>query len=375
MRPDPMTTVRRVRTMVALLGLVGVASSATAAAPSSGAARPARASIQDSTIRGMTVSTPRGSSVWASDDMVSTIAELKGLGVNWIAIHPYLSIDTDGTVSWRRSRGRRGETSPAAETEPGEAPDWLRRPIEEAHRQGVKILIKPHIAHWRAYAWRGDISYGTDQEWERFFSSYERWIVQVAAFSRGADGFVVGTELEGTVHHEQRWRDIIAAVRDVYDGPVTYAANWDRYERVGFWDALDSVGIQAYFPVLDESRVAAGEIPTQEAFDRGWSDIMARLRAYSERVGKPVVFTEAGYNNSPRAPYEPWDWESRGDGALLQQRCMIAALRAIENEPIVHGAFLWKWFPGDRIPRDFAMAAPEIRRIIADHWFDGSSPP
>ena len=102
---------------------------------------------------------------------------------------------------------------------------------------------------------------------------------------------------------------------------------------------------------------------------------MAGLRAYSERVGKPVVFTEAGYNNSPRAPYEPWDWEAPGDGALLQQRCLIAALRAIENEPSVLGAFLWKWFPGDRIPRDFAMVEPEIRRIIAGHWREGPSRP
>ena len=361
--------------MVALVGLAGVAASAVAVPPSSGAAHLSSGPAQDSAIRGMTVSTPRGSSVWASDDMVSTIAELKALGVNWIAIHPYLSISTDGTVSSRRSRVRRGGTSPAAESEPGEAPEWLRRPIEEAHRQGVKILIKPHIAHWRDYAWRGDISYDTEREWERFFSSYERWIVQIAAFSRGADGFVVGTELGGTVHHEQRWRDVIAAVRDVYDGPVTYAATWDRYERVGFWDALDSVGIQAYFPVLDESRVRAGDVPSQEAFDRGWSDIMAGLRAYSKRVGKPVVFTEAGYNNSPRAPYEPWDWRARGDGALLQQRCLIAALRAIENEPNVLGAFLWKWFPGERMPRDFAMAEPEIRRIIAGHWLDGPSRP
>ena len=51
-------------------------------------------------IRGMTVSTPRGSEVWAGEDMVATIAELKALGVNWIAIHPYGRVRTDGTVGW-----------------------------------------------------------------------------------------------------------------------------------------------------------------------------------------------------------------------------------------------------------------------------------
>ena len=47
---------------------------------------------------------------------------------------------------------------------------------------------------------------------------------------------------------------------------------------------------------------------------------------------------------------------------------MIAALRAISAEPSVQGAFLWKWYPGDRLPGDFAMAAPNIRRVIRDHW-------
>ena len=335
-------------------------------------------------INGMTVSTPRGSSAWASDDMVGTIGELKGLGVNWIAIHPYGRVSTDGTVSWSWPRRRRGDGGEAPRgrpdgadsgspnpqdgaAAPDAAPEWLRRPIEEAHRQGLKILVKPHLENWRDYEWRGDIRYDSDAEWDRFFTTYTEWIVTLASFSGGADAFAVGTELGGTAHHEGRWRAVIGSVRDVYDGHLTYAANWDAYERVGFWDALDSVGIQAYFPVL-ESPPPNGNVPPQRAFDDGWRDIMARVRAFSAQVGKPVVFTEAGYNNSPTAPYQPWDWDDRGDAEELQIRCMIAALQAIAAEPSVMGAFLWKWYPGDRVPRDFAMAAPNIRRVIRDHW-------
>lgn len=339
----------------------------------------------------MTVSTPRGSSAWASDEMVATIAELEGMGVNWIAIHPYGRVRTDGTVSWSLPRrGRRGgapgagaagaaggaqPNAPGGRDTAGEnvsdatvtPPDWLRRPIDEAHRLGVKILVKPHLENWRDYEWRGDIRYHSDPEWDRFFSTYTEWIVRLAAFSEGADAFVVGTELGGTTHHENRWREVIGAVREVYGGPLTYAANWDAYERVAFWDALDWVGIQAYFPLLDEA-AANGEIPPQSAFDDGWRDIMRRVADFSVRVGKPVVFTEAGYNNSPTAPYQPWDWKAQGDAEELQMRCMIAALGAIAAEPTVQGAFLWKWYPGGRVPRDFAMAAPAIRRIISEHW-------
>lgn len=351
----------------------------------------ALAAPQATPINGMTVSTPRGSSAWASDEMVATIAELKEMGVNWIAIHPYGRVRTDGTVSWSLPRRRRrpaatvatgagaaggarpnatgGRETPGASASgvPDTPPDWLRRPIEEAHRLGVKILVKPHLENWRDYEWRGDIRYHSDEEWDRFFSTYTEWIVRLAAFSEGADAFVVGTELGGTTDHEHRWREIIGAVREVYAGQLAYAANWDAYERVAFWDALDWVGIQAYFPVLDEA-AANGDIPPQSAFDDGWRDIMRRVADFSDRVGKPVVFTEAGYNNSPTAPYQPWDWKARGDAEELQMRCMIAALGAIAAEPTVQGAFLWKWYPGDRVPRDFAMAAPSIRRIISEHW-------
>ena len=337
----------------------------------------AEAGGQAAKINGMTVSTPRGSSAWASDDMVSTIAELKALGVNWIAIHPYGRVSTDGTVRWswpRRRRGRAGEAPTGQATRPRSgaempeiAPEWLRRPIDEAHRQGIKILVKPHLENWRDYEWRGAIRYETDEEWERFFSTYTQWIVQLAEFSEGADAFAVGTELDGTVHHEARWRSIVGGVRAVFSGHLTYAANWDAYERVGFWNALDSVGIQAYFPVLDQAP-ANGETPPQSAFDAGWRAIMDRVSDFSARTGKPIVFTEAGYNNSPTAPYQPWDWEADGDAEELQIRCMIAALRAISAEPLVQGAFLWKWYPGDRLPGDFAMAAPNIRRVIRDHW-------
>ena len=270
-------------------------------------------------------------------------------------------------MSWALPRRGRDTTGGNASGVADTAPDWLRRPIDEAHRLGVKILVKPHLENWRDYEWRGDIRYHSDEEWDRFFSTYTEWIVRLAGFSEGADAFVVGTELGGTTQHEGRWREVIGAVREVYAGPLTYAANWDAYERVAFWDAVDWVGIQAYFPVLDEAP-ADGQTPPQSAFDDGWRDIMRRVADFSVRVGKPVVFTEAGYNNSPTAPYQPWDWEVRGAAEELQIRCMIAALRAIAAEPTVRGAFLWKWYPGDRVPRDFAMAAPSIRRIISEHW-------
>lgn len=340
-----------------LLILTVVAAALTALAPPAAAQAPP--------INGITVSTPRGSSEWGRDEMLPTLDELADLGANWVAIHPYARIERDGTVRWRRREG----------PDTGQPPEWLRRPIREAHRRGLKILIKPHLAHWRAWEWRGQIAFDSAAEWDRFFRGYEAWIVELADLSRDADAFVVGTELEATVQHESEWRRIIARVRERHPGPLTWAANWDGYRRVGFWDALDWVGIQAYFPLVREAGRRTGE-PSDEELERGWQRIMDELRGFSARLDLPVVFTELGYNASPVAAHEPWNYDvpavPTSEG--LQARCMTAALRAVLAEPSVLGAFLWKWYPGDRTPRDFVLSSPAMRRVISDHWMPGRAP-
>ena len=57
-------------------------------------------------MRGMTVSCPIWGQIWGSNAMVESLEELRGLGVRWVAIHPYAVIRRDGSVRFR----------PAAET-------------------------------------------------------------------------------------------------------------------------------------------------------------------------------------------------------------------------------------------------------------------
>ena len=79
---------------------------------------------------------------------------------------------------------------------------------------------------------------------------------------READAFVVGTELDRILNHEAEWRTLIAEVRSIMKVPLTYAANWTDYKRVPFWDALDVIGIQAYFPVASKPNSTPKEIQT-----------------------------------------------------------------------------------------------------------------
>lgn len=327
------------RSPAALVGLLLLGASLAAAEP------PTR-------IRGITISTHRSNGAWDSDTLDATYADLKSLGVNWVAIHPYAGISRDGTVRFQ-------------ELDPESPPRWLRRPIEEAHRQGIRILIKPHLAHWRSgFSWRGDIAFDDEASWRRFFDTYGEWIAALARAARDADALVVGTELDATVHRERQWRRAIARVRAETPASLTYAANWSDYHRVPFWKALDAIGVQAYFPL------ASAPGADEEQLRQSWREGMRGLRELAERLDKDVVFTELGYPHNFDAPVRPWAFGSDGPAAApVAEACLRAALEAIDDEPRVIGAFLWKWFPLPRTRgRDFELDTPGMRRVIRAAW-------
>ncbi len=308
-------------------------------------------------VKGMTISCPRDGSEWGDDPTVESMKTLKAMGVNWICIHPYAGIRNNGEVAqWRNLK-----------LDP--APNWLTRPIREAHKLGLKILIKPHIGYWGSkFSWRGAIEFQSDVEWQRFFKSYEKWVIELAKASKEADAFAVGTELDKTLSYDKEWRSVIAGVRKEFKGPLTYAANWTDYKRVGFWDALDQIGIQAYFPILTKpSEVKSA--PALSAIRQGWKELRTTLVNYSKKIGKKIVFTELGYNRSSDAPYKPWEYQTGGPEAeLSQERCLQAALEVIQSEEAITGAFLWKWFPGDYNARKFAKSTPNMRSVIRNAW-------
>jgi len=303
-------------------------------------------------VHGITISTHTDGRDWASAEMGPTMREIRELGAGWVAIHPYAAVRGDGSVRFR-------------EIDPAHPPAHVVEPIRVAHALGLKILIKPHLAYWGSpFAWRGDIAFERDEEWRRFWDDYGRWIVGLAAVAREADGFVVGTELDLTLGHDTEWRRIIREVREVSPAPLTYAANWTDYERVPFWDALDVIGIQAYFPV------ASTRDPTEEQLRAGWTTRMERLGSFARRQRRHIVFTELGYNRSHSAALRPWDARTDDQAAEpVQQACLRVALNAIHDEPMVIGAFLWKWFPlPSPLGRDFQLATPAMKAVIREAW-------
>jgi hypothetical protein len=318
--------------------------------------RPTPPQPQHEAVRGMTVSCQTWGWEWGTDEMVEQMRLLQTMRVNWIAIHPYAGIRGDGSVVTHRRW--------YADTH------WLTRPIAEAHRLGLKIMIKPHLAYWGSpFSWRGDIAFETDDQWQRFFSQYETWVTRAAEVCAEADAFVVGTELDRTLHRQSDWRRVIASVRGCFEGPLTYSANWTHYEQVPFWDALDVIGIQAYFPLAD-----APGLPEPKALRKAWASRLDQLGAFARRHNRKIVLTELGYSRSAQAAVRPWDGREGGEHAEeTQARCLTAALEALEDDKDVVGTFLWKWFAGPTTRENFLMSTPAMRRVITEHWGEATN--
>ena len=317
-----------------------------------------------SIVRGVTISCQTWGREWGFDGFADELSDLKSLGANWVAIHPYARIGADGSVAGL------GQDA----LDPDAPPEWLAVPLRQARRHGMGLLIKPHLAYWGSpFSWRGAIEFADPDANERFWREYSDWIVALARVTSEADAFSVGTELDRLLADEDRWRALITRVRAVSAAQLTYAANWDAFERVGFWDALDAVGVQAYFPLAPGAPGADFELDSK-ALRRSWREVLTSLRRVSERSGKPVVFTELGYHPSPFPASRPWDdATAKGEDWEVARRLQLELLRVsldvlAEEASWLRGAFLWKWFVGETRRATFELDTPPVREVIRDAW-------
>ena len=115
-------------------------------------------------------------------------------------------------------------------------------------------MVKPQI--WISNgAFTGNMSMPTKEDWEKFESSYEEFILLFAQMAEEtqSDIFCIGTELKTFINERPEfWVNLIRKVKKVYHGNLTYAANWDEYAKTPFWSQLDYIGVNAYFPLCEK---------------------------------------------------------------------------------------------------------------------------
>eukprot|EP00959_Pyramimonas_sp_CCMP1952_P095295 1992706-Pyramimonas_sp.AAC.1 len=73
-------------------------------------------------------------------------------------------------------------------------------------------------------------------------------LTAACAFSVTFGGNISRMNQRSAVVREE-WKKLVADVRGVFSSRITYAANFDEYSEVDWWQHLDMIGINAYFPL------------------------------------------------------------------------------------------------------------------------------
>jgi hypothetical protein len=218
----------------------------------------------------------------------------------------------------------------------------LAHAIQGAHGLGLKVLFKPHVdLSADPDHWRGEIGRGFDaKQWSDWFDSYSQFILHYAllANQNGVDEFCVGTELSLAQARDAVWRKLVGEIRAVFHGPLVYAANFGDEYKLGWWDAVDYIGVDAYYPLTLQVH------PSLAALKLSWKAIGLYLAGLSIRENRQILFTEIGYRSMQGAASRPGDyWSSAPPDAGDQEIAYQAVFESVYHQPWFAGMFWWTW--------------------------------
>ena len=268
---------------------------------------------------------------YGSDRSKAQLERLRDLGVTHVALTPFAGLKDLSSAEIHLS------------SDPTLTDDHLLREAENARALGLAVTMKPHIWSWQFWKLgrsRQDIDPDDIQAWE---AAYTRFAVHYATLAQQMDAalFCVGLEyLQVTKKHPGLWGRVADACRDVFDGPLTYAANWwEEAEAFADWSHFDLIGVNAYYPL------SKAEDPGLTELIEGWQPHIASLCELASRHDRPIVLCEAGLRAISGAAEKPWEHGGGGTpDPELQARAYLALLRAFSDQPWWRGVYWWKWF-------------------------------
>lgn len=257
---------------------------------------------------------------------------LRAAHTQWVAVVAagYLPTTTATTITWT---------------------NWSRRNyaagIRTIRQRGLRVLFKPYLwSHefWTKQMWTGVIVQPDSAQCKQWFASYTAWMLDNARYAEAgkAEMLCIGLELPGMCMYEREWRALIDTVRTVYSGALVYAAHGLlEAKQIRFWDALNCVGVNIYPTLSDSPR------PTDDELRRGWQPYKRDFAALFAVLGKPIIFTEAGFRSVLGAAYKPWEWPEHAERpASTEQQTQAYKILAEQcyNQPWFGGIFWWKFF-------------------------------
>jgi hypothetical protein len=331
----------------------------------------ARAAAEPAALRGITVGPIESSQQpglgYGSAASEALLDELVRLGANAISITPFGRVWSLSSTKialdfeWSVEDSRAG----------------VLRLARAAKARGLRVLLIPHL--WvETTGWRGEIDPGSEDAWRHYQAQYRRFVLHWAevAAEAHADIFSVGVECKSwSGRFAPYWFELIRGVRAVFHGELTYSANWDEADGVLFWEQLDYVGINAFYPLASMPNASYAQ------YAQGAEVAVQRAGALGALAGKPVLFVEIGYTTRPDAAVEPWLWPDLMQDVHVdeweQARALSALLGAAATKPWLAGVFVWRYYANlDDISQEASwgfsphakLAERVLRNVFSVRW-------
>lgn len=264
--------------------------------------------------------------------------------------------------------------------------------MRKARALGLKVVLKPHV-HVADFSLHHLIE-PTDSR--RFFEDFQALMEHYARMAEAehADMFILTGELVSLTkpRYEADWRRVIAAVRQIYGGPITYAANWGEELQVPFWDALDVIAIDMYAPLT------RGDDPTVEEVVAGWLEppvngvvrdlydglpLAEAMRRLSQYHGKPILFAEIGYRSIDGAGTGKMD-DAEGARDFTEQAVLyegLARAMAQTGAGWLDGLLFWVWPTAPAVagapvpdPDGFGVSGKPAAEVFTTHFAPERAP-
>lgn len=220
--------------------------------------------------------------------------------------------------------------------------------VHAARALGYHVFVTPLLTVGGPQPWSGAISFTTFQQEQQWFEDYWQALKPYAevAAQAGVEQLALGTEYEWLQKFapDTLWNELIAHLRSVFPGTLTYDMNWTTLQsppRAWMRNAnLKMIGISAYLPIINTpERIDPKQIRVL------WKNtVKLALDTFATKVGKPIFISEIGYRNSTDALYHSWESTSTAPPDPQEQAAACdAALANVIPDSRIAGIFFWGW--------------------------------
>jgi hypothetical protein len=260
--------------------------------------------------------TSEGWARYGTEQSIRTLRAVHARGVDSIALVPY------GWGPAKSPEVRFGNPNM-------EPDDGIAILTGVAHELGMKVMLKPQL--WvQPGGFPGAVEMPDEQTARQWFQQYAGFTEYYARLAQKlhVDLFCVGTEFVHMSKYTDEWRKQITLARTLYSGPIVYAATQGpEFENLAFWDDLDYIGLNNYYPLPDDFSTA---------------DLVRKVEAVQSKYNKPVLLTEAGYVSMEWPNRAPWDESPRRIDLDHQAKGYEAIYRAFWHKPWFAGIYWWR---------------------------------